>query len=264
MENVAGIDTLVKLRNVSEGVGVNEAEIRRDLAACYRLIAVYGMTDMASNHISARLPGSYDHFLINPYGMLYEEITASSLHVIDLEGNIVQRGRTSYGVNTAGYVIHSAIHEARPDLTCVLHTHTRAGVAVSCLEEGLLPMSQTALQILHDVSYHDFEGPATNEDEKLSLVRDLGDKKLMIMRNHGLMTCGRSIPEAFFLMYMLNTSCQIQLDVLASGRTIHMPSELAVANQSEIMGKIRDVTRGNFEWPALLRKLDRLLPGYAD
>lgn len=263
MQNFASEDVLLQARTVTLGA-VSERDFRVDLAACYRLVALYGMTDLASNHITVRVPGHDNQFLINPYGMLYEEVTASSLHKIDLDGNLIERGDPSYGVNTAGYVIHSAVHAARSDIACVLHTHTRPGIAVSCLKEGLLPLYQGGLQIFNDVSYHDFEGPATNLEERERLVKNLGDKKLMIMRNHGLMTCGRSIPEAFFLMFMLNQACQVQIDVLASGRTIHFPSESALANQARLTTRAKDMVRGNFEWPSLLRKLDRLLPGYAD
>lgn len=262
MENIASLDALVSARDVE--IGKTEEEVRVDLAACYRLMAVYGMTDLASNHITARAPGSHEHFFINPYGMLYEEITASSLHKIDLDGNIIERGDTQYGVNTAGYVIHSAIHAARHDLSCVLHTHTRAGVAISCMEGGLLPLNQNALQVFDRVRYHDYEGPATDQAERISLAEDLGDANILVLRNHGMLTCGRTIAEAFWMMYMIETACKIQLDVMASGDKLHFPSELAASHQTTVMDRLWATPRGNFEWPALKRKLDRILPGYAD
>jgi ribulose-5-phosphate 4-epimerase/fuculose-1-phosphate aldolase len=260
MENVASIDNFRVFKDVE--IGRTEREVRVDLAACYRLVSVYGMTDLAANHITARVPGSGDHFFINPYGMLYDEITASSLHKIDLDGNIVERGHPDYGVNTAGYVIHSAIHAARHDVGCILHTHTRAGVAVSCLEEGLMPLHQTALQLHDQIAYHDFEGPVTAPDEKVRLVRDLGDKQLLILRNHGLLACGRTIAEAFFHAYLLDAACKIQVDVLAMGAPIHRPSGESVSATHDLMSNIRAVPRGNLEWASLRRRVDRLLPGY--
>jgi len=260
MQNVTSIENFTKFKNVQ--VGTSEEEVRIDLAACYRLIALYGMTDLAANHVTVRVPGTEDHFFINPYGMLYEEITASSLHKIDLEGNLIERGHPHYGVNTAGYVIHSAVHSARRDVACVLHTHTRAGVAVSCLKDGLLPINQTALQLHDQLAYHEFEGPATKPEEKVRLVQDLGDKQLMILRNHGLLACGRTIPEAFFNMYTLNEACEIQVSVMATGGAIHRPSNYAMEEQHSLMSFIRTVPRGNLEWASLRRKVDRLLPGY--
>lgn len=260
MENVASLDALVRAR--AAPIGETEEEVRIDLAACYRLIALYGMADLVSNHISVRVPGRHDHFFLNPYGMLYEEITASSLHKVDLDGNIVERGDPHYSVNTAGFIIHSAVHATRHDVACVLHTHTRPGVAVSCLKEGLLPLCQTALQVHDDLAYHDFEGPATSEDERERLAADLGAKNCMIMRNHGLLTCGRTVAEAFILMFQLNSACQIQIDALSMGRPINDVPPAAMAMQREIMPKFRVNPRGNFEWPALRRRLDRLLPGY--
>jgi ribulose-5-phosphate 4-epimerase/fuculose-1-phosphate aldolase len=258
-DKVTTVETSARTQLIA--VGETETEVRQDLAACYRLMALFGMTDLASNHITAKVPGASGHFFINPYGMLYEEVTASSLNKVDFAGAIVAQGNTACGVNTAGYVIHSAIHAARSDASCVIHTHTRAGVGVSCLEDGLLPLNQTALQLSDDIAYHAFEGPATSLEERARLSDDLGRKNILILRNHGLITCGRSIPEAFVLMYLLNCACEIQMDVLASGATIHHPSAMAIAAQAEVMTHLRKVPR-NFEWAALRRKLDRVLPGY--
>lgn len=260
MENYSDTRAIRAMRDVS--IGASEAEVRVDLAACYRLVALYAMTDLASNHITARVPGQHDYFFINPFGMLYEEVTASSLYKIDLQGKVVERPDVPYGVNTVGYVIHSAIHAARPDVVCVLHTHTRAGVAVSCMEGGLQRVHQNAMLIADQVVYHDYEGPVTTGSERRSLVRDLGSKKAMIMRNHGLLTCGSSVAEAFYYMYRLNAACQIQVDLMASGARIHQPSAQSLAAMDEFMEKYMDVTQGNLEWPSLKRKLDRVLPGY--
>lgn len=260
MENVASVDSFLKFKNVAIGEG--EAEVRIDLAACYRLVFLHGMSDLAANHITARVPGTHDHFFINPYGMLYDEITASSLNVVDLDGNIVRQGNTSYGVNTAGYLIHSAVHANRPDVTCVLHTHTRAGVAVSVMDEGLLPLTQTALQLHDQIAYHDFEGVVTNAEERVRIAADLGDKNCLILRNHGLLTCGRTIAEAFFYMYLLDSACKIQVDAMASGAKLRPPARAAAEAAGEFMRKIRAVPRGNLEWASLRRRLDRTLPGY--
>src|SRR5262249_33361986 len=189
--------------SLRERVSAEEWETRVDLAACYRLVALYGMTDLVYNHITARVPGSEDHVLINPYGMLYEEITASSLIKIDLDGNTLLQPEHDYSVNTAGYVIHSAVHGARRDAACVIHTHTRAGTAVSTLAEGLLPLSQTAMRFAGHLAYHDYEGPAFNREERQRLVADLGEKNAMILRNHGLLVCAPSIPQAFNRIYWL-------------------------------------------------------------
>jgi len=235
-----------------------ERDARINLAACYRLIAHFGMDDLIYTHISARVPGSPGHFLINPYGMMFHEITASSLVKIDYDGNLVEPAQ--HPVNYAGFVIHSAIHAARPDVTCVLHTHTRAGVAVSCLKEGLLSLNQFSAGFYNRVGYHDYEGIATNLDERQRLVRDLGDKRVLILRNHGLLTAGRSVPEAFQLMYYLEQSCRVQMDLMASRTSInqlsHEVSEYT-AQQCET-----GTQHGEREWPALLRLLDAKDPSY--
>ncbi len=244
-----------------------EQQTRVDLSACYRLMARYGMTDLIFNHITARIPGTDHQLLINPFGLLYEEITATSLVRIDIAGNILDAGSTDLGINRAGYVIHSAVHGARHDAGCVIHTHTRAGVAVSCMADGLLPISQTALRFLGRTGYHEYEGPATDEGEKARLVAALADHDALILRNHGLLTVGRTIAEAFLLMQRLETACQIQVSALA-GERLHMPSTQSQRRTAEMFNPNRgsaDVSvAGEREWPALLRQLDRDNPGYAD
>jgi len=240
---------------------LSEKEVRVELAACYRLIAHFGMDDLVFTHISARVPGTTNHFFINPYGTHFSEITASSLVKIDLDGNIVES--TDHTVNQAGFVIHSAVHAARHDVECVLHTHTRAGVAISCLAEGLLPLNQFSLQFYNRVAYHDYEGVALDLDERERLVADLGDRRILILRNHGLLTAGRTIPEAVSLMYYLDQSCRIQLDIMASGGKMLRVSEATgekVARQFERNG----IPAGQREWPALLRILDAKDPSYRD
>ncbi|MFA5120962.1 MAG: class II aldolase/adducin family protein [Zavarzinia sp.] len=218
--------------SVPPRVSPEEWAVRRDLAALYRLVAHFGMTDLIYTHISARVPGEADHFLINRYGVLFGEMRPDTLVKIDHEGRAVggevvggEAGETGR-VNRAGFVIHSAIHAARPDLACVIHTHTAAGVAVAAQEQGLLPISQQALKFYGHLAYHDYEGIALDLDERQRLVRDLGPAhKAMILRNHGLLAAGRSIPEAFSTIYMLETACQIQVKAQAGGATLHIPSE---------------------------------------
>ena len=240
---------------------LSEKEVRVELAACYRLVAHFGMDDLVFTHISARVPGTTDHFFINPYGSHFSEITASSLVKIDLDGNLVEHA--NHTVNQAGFVIHSAVHAARHDVECVLHTHTRAGVAISCLAEGLLPLNQFSLQFFNRIGYHDYEGVALDLDERQRLVADLGDRRIVILRNHGLLTAGRTIAEAFSLMYYLDQSCRIQLEIMASGGKMLRVSDATgekVARQFERNG----VPAGQREWPALLRILDRQDPSYRD
>jgi len=236
--------------------GVAERAARVDLAACYRLLAHYGMTDLIFTHVSARVPGRHDQFLINPFGLLFDQITASSLVKIDCDGNVVED--SPYAVNKAGFVIHSAIHLARPEVACVLHTHTRAGMAASCLEDGLLPLTQTALQLFGTVAYHDYEGAAVNLDERARLAADLGDKYALILRNHGLLTVGRTIPEAFELMFNLERACQVQLDVLACGSVIRQPPPEVVERHAarDFASANGGQPRGSRAWPALLNMLD--------
>jgi ribulose-5-phosphate 4-epimerase/fuculose-1-phosphate aldolase len=240
---------------------LDERETRVQLAACYRLVAHYGMTDLVYTHISARIPGKEDEFLINPYGMMFDEITASSLVRIDHEGNLLED--SPWPVNQAGFVIHSAVHGGRPDVACVLHTHTRAGVAVSCLEEGLLPMNQHSLLFYGRLSYHDYEGIALDLEEQKRLVADLADNRAMILRNHGLLTAGRTIPEAFELMFNLEMSCKMQIDAMASGRPLRIPSD-EVRERTAAQWHREGKPMGMRSWPALMRMLDRKDPSYRD
>lgn len=243
-------------------VSDEEWQVRTDLAACYRIISGYGWDDLVFTHISARVPGPDEHFLINPYGMLFEEITASSLVKVDLDGNKVLD--TGYPVNPAGFVIHSAVHEARHDVGCVLHTHTRAGIAVSAQANGLLPISQTSLFPYATLAYHDYEGVALNEDEKGRLVADLGSNNAMILRNHGLLTCGETIADAFLMMYVLETACQIQIMAQSGGsELVPVPTPIVTGIQAQA----EEVTKGlggALVWPGLLRKLDREDPSFRD
>ncbi len=245
-----------------------EWETRVDLAACYRLVDLYGMTDLHLNHISARVPGSEEHFLINPFGMMYEEITASSLIKVDLKGNIIANQNPEYTVNLPGFVIHSAIHAARHDVACVLHTHTNAGMAVSVLKCGLLPLTQTAMRWSR-VAYHDFEGVVVDLDEQKRLTDNLGDSEVMILRNHGLLACGTSVGQAFNNIYRLERACQTQLLAMACNAEITMPpdaviarsnAQLAIAPSPDAKGNKRP--HGSLEWPALKRMLDRRDPSY--
>jgi ribulose-5-phosphate 4-epimerase/fuculose-1-phosphate aldolase len=241
---------------------VSEAEWtqRVDLAACYRLVAHYGWDDLVFTHISARVPGPEHHFLINPYGMLFDEITASSLIKVDLAGNKVMD--SPQDINPAGFTIHSAIHAAREDAKCVLHLHSLNGIAVSAQRNGVLPISQQSIVVLSSLAYHDYEGIALNEEEKPRLVRDLGDKNFFMLRNHGLLTVADNIPDAFLFMYVFEVACAIQVRAQAGG------GELIPIDQRIIAGakaRVEAVTRGaggTLAWPGLLRKLDRLDPGY--
>jgi ribulose-5-phosphate 4-epimerase/fuculose-1-phosphate aldolase len=236
-----------------------EWETRVELAACYRLVAHYRMTDLIYTHISARVPGQADQFLLNPYGLMFDEITASSLVKIDLDGKVIED--TPYQVNAAGFTIHSAIHAARHDLACVLHTHTRAGIAVSCQKQGLLPLNQISLQFHDRLAYHDYEGIALDHDERPRLVASLGDKRAMILRNHGLLTAGRSIPEAFSLMFYLERACEIQVAAQAGGAELVTPPP-AIREKTARQYESGDDPSGGLEWAAQLRLLERLDPGY--
>jgi len=246
--------------NVQSTVSADEWEQRVNLAACYRLVAHYHWDDLIFTHISARVPGPEHHFLINPYGMMFEEITASSLVKVDLQGRKVSE--SPYEINPAGFVIHSAVHAAREDALCVLHLHTLNGVAVSAQKEGLLPVSQQSLFALASLGYHDYEGVALNEDEKPRLVRDLGDKSFLMLRNHGLLTVAETIADAFLLMYVFESACTIQVRAQSGGRElVHVDPRLVAGMQAQA----KQVTRGAggaLAWPGLLRKLDRLDPGF--
>lgn len=249
------MNTVKKELSVRNQVSDEEWQIRVDLAACYRLIAMHGWDDLIFTHISARVPGPQEHFLINAYGMLFEEMTASSLVKIDLEGNKVVD--SPYPVNPAGFTIHSAIHETREDVVCVIHTHTRAGVAVSAQQEGLLPVSQISLIPLSSLAYHDYEGIALNAEEKPRLVADLGDRNFLILRNHGLLTVAKTIPDAFLAMYALETACQTQVMAQSSGGTLTKIDPQILAGIQAQVEVVLGSLGGVLAWPALLRKLDK-------
>ena len=241
-----------------------EWEARVDLAAAYRLVALYGWDDLIFTHLSARVPGPEHHFLINPYDMMFEEITASSLVKIDVEGNPV--GPTTHPVNPAGFTIHSALHMARDDAAAVMHLHTPQGQAVSAMEFGLLPHTQTSMIAGHDVAYHDYEGVATDLEERERLVADIGTKHAMILRNHGTLTVGDSVASCFVRLYFLERACEAQVMMLSAGRENltkpHQGVEDKVAHQSNPKGM--GGLAQKLAWPALLRKLDRIDPSYRD
>jgi ribulose-5-phosphate 4-epimerase/fuculose-1-phosphate aldolase len=243
---------------------VSEAEwkLRVDLAACYRLVALYGWDDLIFTHISARLPGTDHHFLINPYGMTFDEVTASSLVKIDLEGKKLMD--SPYEINPAGFTIHSAIHGARDDAKCVLHTHSINGVAVSATKAGMLPVSQQSIFVLSSLAYHDYEGVALLEGEKPRLVRDLGDKSFFMLRNHGLLTVGPSIADAFLLMYLFESACTIQLRAQAATNELIPIDQKIVAGAQMAAKQVTRSAGGALAWPALLRKLDRIDRSYRD
>jgi ribulose-5-phosphate 4-epimerase/fuculose-1-phosphate aldolase len=242
-------------------MSAEERQMRLDLAACYRLIALYEMDDMFATHISARVPGAEEHFLLNPYGVLFEQITASDLVKVDLDGNIVQD--TDYSINPAGFVIHSAIHAARHDAKCVIHTHTVAGMAVSCMEEGVLPLNQKSMRFYNRIAYHDYEGVADDLDERERLVRDLGKHNALILRNHGLLVCGQSVARAFFTMRNLEKTCKTQIAAMSSGAKLIklspnlMEHAAGQFDRNDVPGEGRP--NG---WPALLKKLDGIDPSY--
>jgi ribulose-5-phosphate 4-epimerase/fuculose-1-phosphate aldolase len=241
---------------------MQEWQTRVDLAAAYRLVANYGWDDLVFTHISARVPGPEHHFLINPYGMMFEEITASSLVKVDLEGNIVMA--TSYQINPAGFTIHSAVHAAREDALCVLHLHTDYGIAVSAQADGLLPISQQSLFALSSLAYHNYEGLALNDEEKPRLVADLGKKTSLILRNHGLLTVGQTVAEAFMSMFLLERACKIQILAQSGGAKLMRVSDDIL---EQIPAQVAMVTHGGggqLIWPGLLRKLDRMGAGYRD
>jgi ribulose-5-phosphate 4-epimerase/fuculose-1-phosphate aldolase len=245
--------------SIRHRISDEEWQARVDLAAAYRLVAHFGWTHLINNHISLRVPGTEDHFLINPYGFLYEQITASSLVKIDVDGKILDD--SPYEVNEAGFVIHSAIHMARKDLHCVIHTHTVAGQAVSALDCGLLPLNQGSMRYYNRVGYHDFEGIARNVDERVRIVEDLGEHKCLIMRNHGLLTAGANVAEAFHLMYHLEKSCQTQMMVLASNQpySVPPPDVCEKAAKQFYRGGRR---LGQRDWPALVKLVESLDPSY--
>ncbi|MGO4578050.1 class II aldolase/adducin family protein [Cupriavidus sp. 2TAF22] len=261
LSNPELLHVLANCRKKAAHIDAAEWEMRVDLAACYRLMAHFRMTDWIYNHISASVPGSPHHYLINPFGLLYEEVSASNLVKVDIHGNLVDD--IPLDVNPAGFVIHGAIHKARPDAVCALHTHTAAGIAVSTQVEGLLPISQHALRIYDRLAYHDFEGVALDLDEQSRLVRDLGNKNVLILRNHGLLTIGATVADAFKEMYYLERACQIQVSALAGQRQLTLPSADVCVRTAEQFGGDTEILQGR-DWRALLRLLDRTDPSYKE
>jgi ribulose-5-phosphate 4-epimerase/fuculose-1-phosphate aldolase len=246
--------------SLKDQVSPEEWQLRVDLAACYRLVAAYGWSDLIFTHISARIPGPEHHFLINPYGMLFEEITASSLIKIDQNGE--KLSESPHPVNRAGFVIHSAVHAVREDAGCVLHTHTRAGVGVSAQAGGVLPISQQSTFVLASLAYHTYEGVALHDEEKPRLQADLGTANHLMLRNHGLLVVGSSIPEAFLLMYNFESTCQIQLAAQSGGVPLTQVDPRILDGVGHAMRTQTSGLGGAFAWPALLRKLDRMDSDY--
>ena len=255
------------MNNKPDTMHAEEWALRVDLAACYRLVALYGWSDLVFTHISAKLPasvtGGEEQFLINPYGLMFDEITASSLVKVDMQCNKLDD--SPHPVNPAGFVIHSAVHAARPDAGCVLHTHTRAGVAVSAQQHGVLPISQQSTFVLASLAYHDYEGVAIRDDEKARLQADLGNANYLMLRNHGLLTVGKTIADAFLSMYTFENTCRIQVDALAGQSG---PADLTAVNPQILSGVAHAMKvqtggiGGAFVWPSLLRKLQRENPGF--
>lgn len=254
--------TAQKPASVRQEVPEQEWQVRVDLAAAYRLVALYGWDDLIFTHLSARVPGPEHHFLINPYGMMFEEITASSLVKINLQGEIVTP--SPYFVNPAGFTIHSAVHAAREDALCVIHLHTSHGIAVSTQRNGLLPISQQALLALSSLAYHDYEGLALNDDERPRLVADLGTKHSMILRSHGLLTVGKTPAEAFLSMYILESACRIQILAQSGGADLVAVPEPILGKVASQMGAVTVGQGAQLTWPGLLRKLDRIDRSYRE
>jgi ribulose-5-phosphate 4-epimerase/fuculose-1-phosphate aldolase len=256
---MAGTVTAIRTRMSDE-----EWQTRCDLAACYRLVDMFGWSDLINTRITARVPGRHDHFLINPYGLLFEEVTASSLVKIDAEGNQVEQSECV--VNSGGFAIPSAVHRARPEINCVLHSHTIAGCAVSMQKAGLLPLNQHALQVIGDVAYHDYAGTGRSPEERARLLSDLGDRHIMVLRNHGLLIVGTSIAETFVATYRMERACAMQLAFQQSGVEFN-PIDDGVVSAAYDKARNRPAGGGRneaakFEWLALLRKLDRIDPSY--
>lgn len=249
----------MNIPSLKDKVSPEEWQLRVDLAAAYRLVAHYGWSDLVYTHISARIPGPEHHFLINPYGLMFDEITASSLVKIDQACN--KLSESEFPINPAGFTIHSCIHEARENAGCVLHTHSRAGVAVSAQKCGVLPISQQSTFVLASLAYHDYEGVALRDDEKPRLQADLGNANFLMLRNHGLLTVGRTIPDAFLSMYTFENTCRIQIDAQAGGELIHVNPEI-LKNLDMVMKTVSAGQGANIAWPALLRLLERKDPSY--
>ncbi len=247
---------------VRESVSAAEWQARVDLAACYRLVNLYGWDEMIANHISVRVPGEDGTFLLNPYGYLYDQMNASCFVKVDESGKALL-DPTGLGANKAGFVIHSAVHMARHDVDCVIHTHSLAGMAVSAMECGLLPIAQSSMRFA-DIAYHEFEGPALNMDERERLVADLGNREVMILRNHGLLVTGTSIAEAFNNLFRLERACELQVMTLSCNTPLRMPSREAVVQTNKIFAPTGQRRRGVLEWPALMKRLDAIDPSYRD
>lgn len=250
------------LSDVRSLVSPEEWALRVDLAACYRLVALYGWSDLVFTHISARIPGPEHHFLINPYGLMFDEITASSLVKVDQHCNKLLD--SPHPVNPAGFTIHSCIHALREDAGCVLHTHTRAGVAVSAQQHGILPISQQSTFVLASLGYHDYEGVALREDEQPRLQRDLGQANYLVLRNHGLLTVGRGVAEAFLAMYTFENTCRIQIDALSGGSALTSINPSILDGMAQVYAQVTKGMGAQIAWPALLRKLDRTDPSYKE
>jgi ribulose-5-phosphate 4-epimerase/fuculose-1-phosphate aldolase len=249
----------MKIPSVKHLVSEEEWQLRVDLAACYRLAAAYGWSDLVFTHISARIPGPEHHFLINPYGLMFDEITASSLVKVDQQCNKLID--SPFPVNPAGFVIHSAVHEARDEVQCVLHTHTRAGVAVSAQKCGVLPISQQSTFVLASLAYHEYEGVAFRDEEKSRLQADMGQANFLMLRNHGLLVAGKSIADAFMAMYFFETTCQIQISAQAGGELVQVNPAI-VKGVAEALRVQTSGMGGAFAWPALIRKLNRMDDSY--
>lgn len=251
----------MNIASLREVVSAEEWQLRVDLAACYRLVALYGWSDLVFTHISARIPGPEHHFLINPYGLMFDEITASSLVKVDQDCRKVID--SPFPVNPAGFTIHSSIHAAREDVGCVLHTHSRAGVAVSAQKCGVLPISQQSTFVLASLAYHAYEGVALRDEEKPRLVEHLGTRNFLMLRNHGLLTVGRTIPDAFLSMYTFENACRIQIDAQAGGELVQVDPRI-LEGMAQVMKTVTAGQGANIAWPALLRKLDRTDPSYKE
>jgi ribulose-5-phosphate 4-epimerase/fuculose-1-phosphate aldolase len=252
-------DRILDIPSLRDQVSPEEWQARVDLAAAYRLVSLFGWDDLIFTHITAKIAGTHD-FLINPYGLMFDEITASSLVRIDLDGRKTQE--SAFEINPAGFTIHSCIHAARHDAACVMHTHSLNGMAVSAQREGLLPISQFAFSVLYSLSYHDYEGLALNEEEKPRLVADLGESNFLMLRNHGLLTIGSSVAEAFQAMHRLEAACMVQVRALAGGKELIPIAEPILAGARQQLQAVRLGKGASLTWPGLLRRLDRLNPGF--
>ena len=253
---------------ISTETAMTEVEYatRIDLAAAFRLVDLYGWSDMLATHLSARIPGPNEHFLINPVGMMFEEMTASCLVKVDIDGNILSE--SEFGINPAGYTIHSAVHMGRKDAACVMHTHTAAGLGVATQKSGLLPLTQMALAVIAQTGYHDYEGPAFDLGERDRLIKDLASNNVLILRNHGLLTVGKTVAEAFVWLFRAERACRFQLSFQQAGVSPQeIPKEVqdvSIERSKKAISASGHRPIGEFEWPALIRKLNRENPGYAD